>query len=159
MAFDDFQAKQRLNKLKAVVREYFTKRNGHALCLTDDPTFATLLRNIIKDLAISQPGLLTVIPDPSRALKVISEAFAEGKKPVIFIERVLPAIGDTGFLIRQFKDTFPELRIIVMTTTADKDRIMLLHESGADNFVLKPISANDLTEKMGTSLAQPAAKL
>ena len=156
MAFDDFQAKQRLNKQKAVVREYFTKRNGQALCLSDDPTFATLMRTIIKDLAISQAGLLTVIPDASRALKIISESFAENKKPAIFIERVLPTIGDTGFLIRQFKDTFPELRIIVMTTTADKDRIMLLHESGADNFVLKPLSANDLTEKMAASLGQPS---
>ena len=155
MAFEDFQAKQRLNKQRGIVREYFTKRSGQALCLSDDPTFATLIRNIIKDLAISQAGLMVVIPDASKTLKAITDSFVAQKKPVIFIERVLPNIGDTAFLIRQFKDTFPELRIIVMTTTADKDRIMLLHESGADNFVLKPISANDLTEKMAATLGQP----
>ena len=155
MGFEEFQAKQRLNKQKVVVREYFTKRNGHALVLSDDPTFATLVRNIIKDLAISQGGLMTIIPDASKTLKAITDAFVAQKKPVIFIERVLPNIGDTAFLIRQFKDTFPELRIIVMTTTADKDRIMLLHESGADNFALKPISANDLTDKMAATLSQP----
>jgi len=153
----DFQEKQRLNKNKAVVRDFFTKRSGQALCLTDDPTFTTLMRGIIKELAIgSQAGLLVNIPDAAKALKMISESFSEKKKPVIFIERVLPSIGDTGFLIRQFKDSFPELRIIVMTTTADKDRIMLLHESGADSFVLKPISANDLTEKMAASMAEPS---
>ena len=45
MAFADFQAKQRQNKQSAIVREYFSKRNGQALCLSDDQTFVALLRN------------------------------------------------------------------------------------------------------------------
>ncbi len=156
MAFTDFQTKQKQNKQKGVVREYFTKRDGQALCLTDDPTFTTLVRNTIKDLAIAKTDLLVIVPEASKALKAITDSFAAGKMPVLFIERVLTGVGDTCFLIRQFKDTFPELRIVVMTTTAEKDRIMLLHESGADNFILKPISGNDLAEKMAATLGQPS---
>lgn len=157
MVFSDFQEKQRINKNKAVVREYFTKHSGQALCLSDDPTFVTLMRNTVKDLAIAATDLIVVIPEASKALTAITESFNANKKPVLFIERVLMSSGDTGFLIRQFKDTFPELRVMVLTTTADKDRIMLLHESGADNFVLKPLSGNDLIEKMATTLRPPGA--
>ena len=156
MAFADFQEKQKINKQKGIVREYFVKHAGQVLCLSDDPTFVNLLRNTIKELSISQPGLIQVISEPSKTLKAITDSFEENKKPVIFIERVLNSVGDTSFLIRQFKDSYPELRIMVMTTTAEKDRIMLLHEAGADNFVLKPISGNELTDKMAATLRPPS---
>lgn len=156
MAFADFQAKQALNKQKAIIRDYFMKRNGQALCLSDDPTFVALLRSTLKELAISKAGLLVSIPEASRALKAVSESLVEHKMPVLFIEQVLSGTGNTAFLIRQFRDSFPELRIMVMTTTADKDRIMLLHESGADNFILKPLSSNDLIEKMAMTVREPS---
>ena len=157
MAVEDFQEKQRINKQKAVLREYFAKHSGHALCLSDDQTFTALLGSTLKDLAV-QGRLLTVVPDTVKTLKIISETFEAGKKPVLLIERVLNTVGDTSFLIRQFKDSYPEMRVIVMTTTADRDRIMLLHEAGADNFVLKPLSSVDLLDKMADTL-RPASPL
>ncbi|MDR2123948.1 MAG: tetratricopeptide repeat protein [Desulfovibrio sp.] len=157
MAFADFQAKQRINKLKGIVREYFTKRDGQAFCLSDDATFITLVRNTMKDLPVTDSGLFVSISEASQALKAVTDSFVARKRPVLFIERVLTNIGDTSFLIRQFRDTFPEIRIIVMTTTADKDRIMLLHECGADNFVVKPASGADLLDKMAVTLHPPSA--
>lgn len=156
MAFAEFQAKQRQNQQGAIVREYFSKRNGQALCLSDDQTFVALLRNSIRGLGVSRGGLLTIIPDASKLIRYLTESFAEYTMPVLFIERVLTETGDSSLLIRQCKDTFPELRIMVMTTTADKGRIMLLHESGADNFILKPISGVELIEKMATTLKPPS---
>lgn len=156
MSFEEFQAKQRQNKQNAIAREYFTKRNGQALCLSDDPTFVALLRTTIKNLGIVASGALVIIPEPSQTLKAITDSIATHQMPVLFVERVLSGVGDTSFMIRQFKDSFPELRIMVMTTTAEKNRIMLLHESGADNFVVKPISSNELVEKMATTLREPS---
>ena len=156
MAFADFQAKQQQNKQKAVLRDYFVKRSGQLLCLSDDPTFVNLLRLTVKELAVNQPELIVLIPDASRALKAISDSFAADKKPALFIERVMVTTGETSFLVKQFRESFPELRIFVMTTTAEKGRIMLLYESGADNFVLKPISSIDLIEKMSATLRQPS---
>lgn len=155
MGFADFQEKQRLNKQKSVVRDYFTKRNGQALCLSDDATFLMLLRNVIKELGVAKSDLFVQIPDAGKALKAVTESLDLGKSPVLFIERVLNDTGDTSFLIRQFKDSFPTLKIIVLTTTVDRDRIMLLHESGIDNFVLKPLSNNDLIDKMSVTLREP----
>lgn len=156
MAFADFQAKQQQNKQKAVLRDYFVKRSGQLLCLSDDPTFVNLLRLTVKELAVNQPELIVLSPDASRALKAISDSFAADKKPALFIERVMGTTGETSFLVKQFRESFPELRIFVMTTTAEKGRIMLLYESGADNFVLKPISSIDLIEKMSATLRQPS---
>ncbi len=155
MAFADFQTKQKINKCKGIVREYFTKRDGQLLCLSDDPTFVALLRTTLKDLAVTQSGILVQIPGAAMALKYVTESSETHKMPALFIERVLNDSGDTGFLIKQFKNNFPELRIIVVTTTADKDRIMLLHEFGVDNFVLKPLSSNELIEKMAEVLREP----
>lgn len=155
MAFADFQAKQKLNKHIAVVRDYFTRHSGLALCLTDDPTFAALLSDTLKHLA-AKGRLLVNIAEAARCLKVIAEAFEEKKQPVLFIERVLNGIGDTCFLIRQFKDSYPALRVMVVTTVADKDRVMLMYEAGADGFVLKPLSSNDLYEKMAATLRPPS---
>ena len=155
MAFSDFQDKQRINKQKAIVREYFTKYSGQVLCLTEDQPFISMLGATLKDLAVPQGRLLITISHAAKTLKVIADSFEAEKKPAIFIERFLDTVGDTGFLIRQFKEMYPELRVFVITTNADKDRIMLLHEAGADNFVLKPVSSNDLLEKMSVSLRPP----
>jgi len=155
MAYEDFQEKQRINKQKAVLRDYFLKHSGYVLCLSDDQTFTALVASTLKELAI--PGRhLTVIPDTVKTLKVIAETLETGKKPVLLIERVLHPVGDTSFLVRQYKDSYPEMRVMVMTTTADKDRVMLLHEAGADNFLLKPLSSVDLCDRMADTLRPPS---
>ena len=155
MAFADFQAKQKQNKQRGIVREFFEKYNGRALCLSDDPTFVVLLRTIFKEMQIPVSGTLVTIPAATSAFKEITDAFADGKKPILFMERTLNEIGDTGFLLKQSRDTFPKLKIIVLTTTAEKERIMLLSEAGVDGFVLKPISVNDLMEKFAVAVQPP----
>ena len=154
-SFAKFQAKQQQNKLNADVREFFEKRAGKALCLSDDPTFVAHLRNAIKELAIPKGDLCGIIPEATRAFKIIDETIDQGRMPALFIERILGIVGDTSLLVRQLKDAFPELKIFVVTTTLERDRIMLLHEAGADNFIIKPISGNELMEKMSMTLRKP----
>lgn len=155
MSLAKFQAKQQQNKRNAEVREFFEARNGKALYLSDDPTFVAHLRNAIKELAIPKGELYSPIPDAAKAFKVIAETWEEGRLPTLFIERVLGAVGDTSLLIRQLKDSFPALKIFVVTTVLERDRTMLLYEAGADNFIIKPISGNELLEKMAVTLRKP----
>lgn len=156
MAFADFQKKQMQGKHQAVVREFFAKANGHILCVSDDQTFVALLRSTIKSLALNKGGLMDLYPDPSKVLKAINEDLAAKRMPALFIERAMSGTGETNFLIKQFRESFPELRIFAMTTNTDKGRLMLLHESGVDNILVKPISAVDLMEKMAASLRPPS---
>lgn len=157
MAFADFQKKQIQGKHQAVVRDFFTKLNGHFICVTDDQTFLALLRTTVKSLALSKGGLIDFYPDPSRVLKAITDDINAKRMPALFIERSLSGTGDTNFLIRQFRESFPQLRIMAMTTNTDKGRLMLLHEAGVDNILVKPISGVDLMEKMAASLKPPSA--
>lgn len=156
MAFADFQKKQMQGKHQGVVREFFTKQNGHFICVTDDQTFLNLLRTTVKSLGMNKSGLLDYYPDPSKVLKAISEDFQNKMAPALFIERALSGTGETTFLIKQFRETFPQLRILAMTSNADKGRLMLLHEAGIDNIIIKPISSVDLMEKMAASLRPPS---
>lgn len=155
MAFADFQKKQIQGKHQAVVRDFFEK-NGHFICVTDDQTFLALLRNAVKGAGLTKGGLIDLVPDTSRILKAITDDFNAKRIPALFIERTLSSTGDTNFLIRQFRDSFPELRIFAMTTNTDKGRLMLLHEAGVDNILIKPMSAVDLMEKLAVSLKPPS---
>ena len=156
MAFADFQKKQVQGKHQAVVRDFFTGQNGHFICVTDDQTFLALLRNTVKGLALNKTGLLDFYPDPSKVLKAITDDVAAKRTPALFIERTLGGTGDTNFMIRQFRESFPQLRIFAMSSNADKGRLMLLHEAGVDNILIKPISSVDLIEKMALSLKPPS---
>lgn len=156
MAFADFQKKQVQGKHQAVVRDFFTQQNGHFICVTDDQTFLTLLRNTVKSLALNKPNLMDLYPDPSKVLKAITDDLNAKRSPALFIERTMSGTGDTGFLIRQFRESFPQLRILAMSSNADKGRLMLLHEAGVDNILIKPISSVDLMEKMAATLKAPS---
>lgn len=156
MAFADFQKKQIQGKHQAVVREFFQKMNGHFICVTDDQTFLALLRNTVKSLGL-QGSLIDFYPDPSRVLKAITDDLNAGRTPALFMERSMSGTGDTNFMIKQFRESFPQLRILAMTTNTDKGRLMLLHEAGVDNILVKPISGVDLMEKMAASLKPPSA--
>ena len=146
MAFADFQTKQKQNKQKSIIREYFTKRNGQLLCLSDDPTILSLLRATVKEMGLPASELVVFVPDPSKLLKAITDSFAAHKRPALFIESVMSGSGETSFMVRQFKESFPDLRIFAMTTTSEKARIMLLYESGADNFIARAKRYTDIQE-------------
>lgn len=156
MAFADFQKKQVQGKQQAVVREFFSKHNGHFIVVTDDQTFLALLRSTVKSLALNKGGLIDFYPDPSKVLKALTDDFKAKRNPALFIERTMSGTGETTFLIKQFRESFPQLRIFAMTNNADKGRLMLLHEAGADSFLIKPISGVDLMEKMAVSLKPPS---
>lgn len=63
-----------------------------------------------------------------------------------------------GFMVRQIKNTFKDLRVIMLTSEKDRDRLILLHEIGADNFISKPVSVNGLIEKVAATI-KPKGKV
>ena len=140
------------------VTEYMTKQSGHVVALSDDQSFLTLLRlTLVKELGLPQSDILTFVSDPSQLLRVLKDVTKQHPAPIVFLERSMGG-RDQSFLVKQFKDAFPKVRIIVLTVTAEKARLMLLHEVGADNFIAKPVSVNTLIEKIAFTL-RPQNKL
>lgn len=135
----------------------YLKNKGQFICITDDGQFATLLRNTLqKQLGLPTESLTTVTA-PEQSLRIIREVCERRVMPVVFLERVLEG-RDMGVLVRQLKNAFTDLRIIMITNEAERQRLVLLHEIGADNFITKPISINGLIEKMAFTI-KPQGKL
>lgn len=135
----------------------FLNNRGHFICVTDDAQFTTLLRTTLLKQLGQTIDVLTATSDAEQTLRIIRDACMRRTVPVIFLER---AIGgkDMGFMVRQIKTAFTEVRIIMLTAEADRQRLVLLHEIGADNFITKPISINGLIEKMAFTI-KPQGKL
>ena len=151
MMISDSLIKRNQQQYENTVIDYINKQNGHFIVLSDDQSFLTLLRLTLGKVLGLQSDIMTAVVDPAQLLRHINEVIAKHPSPIIFMERVMGA-RDLSFLVQQFKGAFPSVRIIVLTISADRDRLMLLHEVGADNFIAKPVSTNTLVEKMAFTL-------
>ncbi len=147
----------RIKQYETTVIEFLHKEGGHFIVASHDNMFLSVLRSTIsKQLAITD-DCITSIQDENRIIKSIKDVGMRRKRIVLFIERVLNG-KETGFLIKQIKEAYTNTKIIILTGEADRQRLVLLHEIGADNFISKPISINTLIEKIAFTI-KPQGKI
>lgn len=116
----------------------YLNNKGHLICITDDAQFTTLLRTTVLKQLGQNADVLTATSDPDQALRIIREVSGHKAIPLVFLERMIGG-KDMGFTVRQIKNAFPDLRIVMLTNEAERQRLVLLHEIGADNFITKPM--------------------
>ena len=120
--------------------------------LTDDQAFSTQLRlTLAKDLGLTTPGTFTALTDPRQLLRELRQLLPNHPSPILFLERIMGG-QDLSFLVGQIKQAYSGLKIVILTNDVQRDRLMLLHEVGADNFIAKPVSINTLIEKMAFTI-------
>lgn len=147
----------RLKQYETTVADFATKEGGYFLTVSDDHVFVNVVRvTLAKHLALGDSSLST-IQDEERILRIITDTSLRKKQFVLFIEQFYRG-KDTSFLIRQIRNTFDNVRIIVLTGETDRQHLILLHEIGADNFITKPISVNTLIEKIAFTI-KPQGKI
>ena len=152
-----YAANLRQSQYESVIVD-FIKQNGRFIVTTDDQSFTALLRSVLlKRLALADYELMTAVPELSQTLRVLRETDAAGYRPFLLLERRMSG-QDSSFLVKQFKEAFPSLLLLILTVDVERHRIMYLHELGADNFIAKPVSANTLVEKLAFTI-QPQNKL
>lgn len=146
-----------LKQYESTVSDFIVKDHGHFVVATHDSVFISILRSTIsKQLAVSEECVTTIL-DESMITKTIKEISGRKKRVVLFIERMLDN-KETSFLIKQIKEAFSNTKIIILTGEAERQRLVLLHEIGADNFISKPISINTLIEKIAFTI-KPQGKI
>ncbi|HCR12407.1 tetratricopeptide repeat protein [Solidesulfovibrio sp.] len=130
------------------VREFVALQNGVFVVVSIDAVFnknlrTTLLRHLtIKDECVYNVATIEGLH------KEIKQLRTKGHKLLVFIERELNG-RNTSDLIRYLKSDFAnELFLVVLTTEVERDKLVLLHELGADNIITKPISPDTLIEKI-----------
>lgn len=145
-------AQSKMSQYGETVVNFVNKEQGRFIAVTEDQSFISLVRMVLaKQLGIARPDIFKVEHDAVRVLKAIKEADEAGYTPLLFMERVLNG-QDTTITVKQLKTAFPKTFIIILAVEMDQQRILYLHESGADNFIAKPISAQAVIEKMAFTI-------
>ncbi len=145
-------AKQRTSLYEKTVIDFVNKEKGCFIAVSDDQAFLSVLRTVLyKHLGLVAADALITVHEVKHILKTIKDADSEKKRPFIFIERKFNG-QDMGIMIKQFKAAFPDALILVLTVEVERQRIVYLHEMGADNFIAKPVSAQTVIEKMAFTI-------
>lgn len=147
----------RIKQYETTVVDFIRKEHGYFVVASHDNTFLGVLRSTIaKQLAVTE-DCITAITDEKHILKAIKDSSTRKKNVVLFIERLFNN-KETSFFIKQIKEAFSNTKIVILTGETDRQRLVLLHEIGADNFISKPISINTLIEKIAFTV-KPQGKI
>jgi tetratricopeptide (TPR) repeat protein len=147
----------KMKKNDALIFDFFEKKGGYLFVVSDDPLFYRTIRALLgKALAVKRECMFHFHKTSEVAAEVRQQTM-DGSPVVVFLERILQGAPTADF-IASTKKAFPTVKIIVLTEDTLQERLVYLHEMGADSFVAKPASVNDLVEKMAQCM-QPQGKL
>ena len=135
----------------------YLRDNGQIICISDDNAFIDLLREVVCTRLKMPTGCLTISSNADMLLHTVRQMISTKNAPLLLIEQTLRN-RDMTYLLRQLKNGFPELWIIIVTHETNKQRFVLLHESGVDNCIVKPIGVQALLEKIALTI-KPHGKL
>lgn len=126
------------------------RENGQIICISDDRAFVDLLRDLVTKTLKMPPTTLNISTRADMVAKLARQAVENKKAPLILIEQNLNG-HDLTFVTRILKNAYPELKILMLAPEADRNHLVLLHESGVDACLIKPLDQAGLLEK--TALA------
>ncbi|OBQ56911.1 histidine kinase [Halodesulfovibrio spirochaetisodalis] len=144
-------------KFEASIIDFFMKKNGYAIVLTEDTNFTTLLRQTLNKHLGLRNKCFSQVSSVEETLKLIKKELASDKKLLVFIERIFKD-KEMSSLVRKIKDEYSKCVVFITMTEAPREQFILLHELGADNFITKPIAINTFIEKVAHSI-KPQSKV
>lgn len=117
------------------------------ILLVDD---SRTIRNIQKNV-LAQLGYKDIMEaaDGVEALKLI----AETRPDMALVDWNMPNM-DGITLVRKIRETDRQLPLIMVTTEAEKRRVIEAIQAGVNNYVVKPFTAETLAEKINATLAK-----
>lgn len=140
-----------MGKYDQIVRDYFDVDGGELIAVSEDALlFRTLRTTFGKILGIKSTGVHH-IQDQARALKVVREKVGRSTPVLMFVERMMRGRPSTEYLLT-VKQTFPEVKLVVLTEETTRDNLIYLHEIGVNNIITKPASADNLIEKIAFTI-------
>jgi tetratricopeptide (TPR) repeat protein len=147
----------RLKQYENTVLDFIEKESGQFVVLSDDTLFLKILNTTFyKYLPITRSCISPVV-DTKSAHEAIADLRKQRKTPFLFAERYLNGRSTTDF-IESVKSAAGELFCVVLSNEVEKNMLVYLYEVGADNFIIKPLSANTLIEKVALTL-KPQTKI
>jgi tetratricopeptide (TPR) repeat protein len=134
------------------VAEFLRKEEGFFTLMTDDQSFIKLFRSVlIGRLGFAADNVFLSLQNTEKLFKIIKDRDTGGYRTFVVIERLFRG-RDMTPRIREIKESFPKSPVLVLTTGVERDRIVYLHEVGADNFIARPVSSDTIVEKAAFTL-------
>ena len=133
-----------LSDAMATIHEYLVHRRGHVVALSTGSELAAYMGRLFDSLALCAADGVTLLDDPVHALAVLEQRQSAGKRPILLVEHLMNG-HDLRFMVCQFREAYPELRMIALTSDLSRERVMLLHEMGADQCLAIPLDSGTLT--------------
>ena len=123
-------------------------RKSRILIIDDDPSFARMVREWIKDIY-----KVDVITDGSKATTFLGKVPADNMVDLILLDYEMPVCdGPEVFgLIRQ-EPSFADIPIVFLTGNGSEEAVAKVMELKPDGYVIKSGSRESLLEYIGTIL-------
>lgn len=142
--------------MERTIQSWTEQDDGRFLVYTKDKNFLSFLRTTLADIDVDT-NRVNVINAERAILSNVKIKGMSGTPLMLFVDfdRVQANLGE---MVAKLKAACSALKIIILTGEADVFEIALLHETGADNFILTPISANSLVAKIALTI-RPHGKI
>lgn len=119
------------------------------LLVDDSRTIRNIQKNTLKTLGHTD---ITEAADGIEALACL----AKERPDLMLVDWNMPNM-DGITLIKKVRETDKALPIIMVTTEAEKSRVLEAVKAGVNNYVVKPFTAETLSEKIEQTMAKLAA--
>ncbi len=120
------------------------------ILLVDD---SRTIRNIQKNV-LSEIGH-TDIAEAADGVEALSQ-IAAGRPDLMLVDWNMPNM-DGITLVRKVRESDKALPMIMVTTEAEKARVLEAVKAGVNNYVVKPFTAETLADKIKQTMAKVAA--
>lgn len=118
------------------------------LLVDDSRTIRNIQKNVLGQIGYSD---IVEAADGIEALNQI----AENKPDLVLVDWNMPNM-DGITLVRKIRESDKRLPLVMVTTEAEKSRVLEAIKAGVNNYVVKPFTAETLSEKIQQTLAKAA---
>ena len=122
---------------------------GTVLLIDDDAQFREILGRMLRSLGVE----MLEAEESVSAIEIL------GKIPVDLIFLDIHLVLEDGIeILSQIIDRFPEVPVVMMTASSDREMVLSSMAHGAKDYLLKPVQKEGLQKKLGRWLVNSAPK-
>ena len=145
------------NRYDTIVYDYFEKKAGAVVLLSEDPIFKKMLSSTIFKIIGTKRDCMWTFETVKSGIKKVQECQKNKIECVVFVERMLNGRPSSDTIIT-LKRLLPDLRIIALVSETKRENIAYFYEIGVNNVISKPASMNNIIEKLAFTI-KPQGKL